>query len=1000
MKKFLSLVLALVMTMSLVTVSAGAKDFTDSSKINYAEAVDVMSAVKVIDGYADGSFNPSATLTRGAAAKIICNLILGPTTASALVADAAPYSDVPTNHTFAGYIAYCQKEGIISGYADGTFKPANTLTGYAFMKMLLGALGYKAENEGYTGPNWSIQVAKRAMNIGLKDGLKGDFNGVKAVTREEACLYAFNTLQATMVEYEKNSTVTVGNITIKDTSDAKEVVNNVRADNTIKDDGKMQFAEKYFTDLKLDEGSDDFGRPANTWKVKNTEVGTYTNTSDLVATYTEEVTAADIYSAVGKTVYDDLTAKKNASELTVYIDGEEQTVANVDDYIVKNDTKTVNGTDNGDLTEVYVDDDDNVTIVTVRTYVFQATNDYNSKKETVELTVAGDTSINLTDKTLSADDYDIADIKADDYILVNAAKVKNNTYEVKEIAKAEVVTASVDGYKVQKNVTMNSTTYKYSSTTKDDGQKNNAFTVGQKATVVLDAYGYIIAVDEAIVSSDYVYVSEFAQPAGLSNGKVVAHAYFTDGTTDDITVKELLDSSNKADIMGTKDEDGKYTDNAGWYTFSKNSAGEYSLYQVEGKYLNSKTQNPLETTYNYSGDNKGVTENGKVSFLFNEKDIKKAPVYANNDTIMIVDDGDDVTAYTGVKNLPDITLTSAKSKATVVTLCKDNGYAYYVFIAIDGSASISGNSNETLTYFVKYDGKFKGADNDIYYTYKALDANGEETTVKADAPLKGFNGTKGHKDIYDVWYKLRTNSDEEITSAEAVSDNAGKGTKYIAGSAATELSTTAGALNLNGTYYTTADDAKITLVVLQTSSGLNKDKEASYEVTTGLTAKSLSDTLKDYKVKYNYAGKVTDTDGSLIEELFVTVTEAEYNGSKNDPTPSKTDYTFDSVSAELQADSTVKVSTSIQKFVKENWDTTSNCVVTFVVTNKTTGQSATFTSKAPVTNGCLNNVAIPSLTVTGAGNYTVDVTLSFNGTSANDKDVTYTVGGSANFSKF
>ena len=59
MKKFLSLVLALVMTMSLVTVSAGAKDFTDNSKINYKEAVDVMSAVKVIDGYTDGSFNPT-----------------------------------------------------------------------------------------------------------------------------------------------------------------------------------------------------------------------------------------------------------------------------------------------------------------------------------------------------------------------------------------------------------------------------------------------------------------------------------------------------------------------------------------------------------------------------------------------------------------------------------------------------------------------------------------------------------------------------------------------------------------------------------------------------------------------------------------------------------------------------------------------------------------------------------------------------------------------------
>ena len=239
MKKFLSLVLALVMTMSLVTVSAGAKDFTDSSKITYSEAVDVMSAVKVIDGYAEGDFRPTATLTRGAAAKIICNLILGPTTASALVADAAPYKDVPTNHTFAGYIAYCQKEGIISGYADGTFKPANSLTGYAFMKMLLGALGYDSAIEGYTGANWSINVAKRALNIGLDDDLVGDFNGVKAVNREEACLYALNTLTATMVEYEKNSTVTVGNITIKDQSSAKDMANTGKTDGNIDKDGKM-----------------------------------------------------------------------------------------------------------------------------------------------------------------------------------------------------------------------------------------------------------------------------------------------------------------------------------------------------------------------------------------------------------------------------------------------------------------------------------------------------------------------------------------------------------------------------------------------------------------------------------------------------------------------------------------------------------------------------------------------------------------------------------------
>ena len=109
MKKFLSLVLALAMAMSLVTISAGAKDFTDDSKITYKEAVDVVSSLDIVDGYTDGSFNPTNTLTRGAAAKIICNLILGPTTADALSADTAPFKDVPVTNEFAGYIAYCSQ---------------------------------------------------------------------------------------------------------------------------------------------------------------------------------------------------------------------------------------------------------------------------------------------------------------------------------------------------------------------------------------------------------------------------------------------------------------------------------------------------------------------------------------------------------------------------------------------------------------------------------------------------------------------------------------------------------------------------------------------------------------------------------------------------------------------------------------------------------------------------------------------------------------------------
>ena len=56
MKKFLSLVLALTMMTSLVTINAGAKEFKDDKDITYDEAVAVISEIGVVDGREDGSF--------------------------------------------------------------------------------------------------------------------------------------------------------------------------------------------------------------------------------------------------------------------------------------------------------------------------------------------------------------------------------------------------------------------------------------------------------------------------------------------------------------------------------------------------------------------------------------------------------------------------------------------------------------------------------------------------------------------------------------------------------------------------------------------------------------------------------------------------------------------------------------------------------------------------------------------------------------------------------
>ena len=573
MKKFLSLVLALVMTMSLVTVSAGAKDFTDNDKITYDEAVAVMSAAKVIDGYAEGDFRPTATLTRGAAAKIICNMILGPTTASALVADAAPYKDVPANHTFAGYIAYCQKTGIISGYADGTFKPANTLTGYAFMKMLLGALGYKADVEGYTSPNWSINVAKQAINAGLNKGLKGDFNGVKAVNREEACLYAFNTLKATMVEYD--TTITIGGVTVAGAR--KDVTNNASIE-TIKNDDKMQFAERYFTKLtKKSNVTDDFGRPAVTWINNKTEVGTYVDYTTLVSSYTAKVKGGEVYNDIG-------SAAAKFDEVTYYVDGKVQPASVVTDLmsdVKKSNKDTFGASGKGVLTEVYVDtDEETIDVVIINTYIADVSADYNDKKEYLSVGVKN-YGANAPTKVYLDDVAGIEKYKEDDVILVQIADgVILNVIDPKTVEDAAISKFATDDYVVtggnqydfaEKINRYNNVLNEYNKEELED----------KTYDIYVDQYGYAIGIKLHSGTDKYLFLAGYDKAtSNLTLKTAEAQAIFMDGTMSKIEIdfnetNKKLDPDKKNSTVRLDDKGDanrntwfKYTEDDGVYTLT------------------------------------------------------------------------------------------------------------------------------------------------------------------------------------------------------------------------------------------------------------------------------------------------------------------------------------------------------------------------------------------------------------------------------------------------
>ena len=935
MKKLLALVLALVMSMSLVTISNAA--FKDADSIDNKEAVDVMNAVGVFVGDEKGNFNPKENLTRAQAAKIISYLLLGNKTAEGL-AGSGKFTDVAKTSWAAGFVDYCAAVGVVNGVGNGQFNPNGSLTTLQFAKMLLVALGYDAKIEGFVGSDWSINVSAKANQVGLLNGL--DVGANATLTREQAAKMCLNTLKAPLVEYDtKGTTVTVGgdaSVTVgaskaefkTSTNKKAQTISNAVINGTTA--YTVEFAEEYYSDLKLNANTtDDFGRPCVEWFWKADSIGVYSNSDDLVATYTKKVTAADVYTAVGKSVSDDVNSGK--AKLVSYIDGA-MTVVDKNDaknYVTKNDSTKVNGTGNGDYTEVYVDGDNNVTIVTIRTYLFQAASDYNSKKDTITLTAAGDTDIALDNIVVDGEDFDIKSFKSDDYILVTASTDgKSNKYTVQSVDAAEVVSGEVTGYKLDNSATIGGTEYNYSSTTKEGSGKvrSTTYTVGQNARVVLDKYGYVIAVDEAVVASNYVYVSEFAKPSGLSSGKVVASAYFTDGTTADITIKDRYGSSNKA-ALGLTGGVTVSASAAGWYTYSKNSANEYSLYAAEAKYTEAGNKSGVIKQDYTSGSGLDVMYNGKVAFL-----PQSSGVMANDNTIVIVDDGNDVTVYTGVKNIPDITLKAGANGGAAGSisgkfLANKSGYAGYVFVEVSGNATISGNEDSKLVYYVKYDGQFKTTDNKVYFTYKVLDENGKEEVVKFDAQSNGSG------DIYKVYNKTRVNGDDEITSVSEVTE----GGKYIAGTSASNaaLTYTDGALTLNqsGTNkgYTLADNAKITLVTLQSAKEINKDKAASYEVAVGLTGKALGDLLKDYALSYSYAGKVTDTNGSIIEELFVTVTAATFTKTPA-PVVSGT-YQLSADTISKAANSKIKVDGMVQEKVSGNWTNAAaaNVKVTYTV---------------------------------------------------------------------
>ena len=649
LKKVLALVLAVVMIMSVVTV-ASAKTYKDADAEafkNYADAIDALSSLKILDGFEDETFKADGTLTRAQAAKIVA-IVHNAATNGRIQSDIAdlysnaqnPFVDCNTSWALP-YINYCRITGLADGMTATTYAPKREVTGVQFLKLMLTTLNFNTAKEGYTGTGWDINVLNRANEIGLTAGLEKGWKAIAPIKRGEAAQVLYNALTAYLVEYGQK----VKNNYVNDTTLGKYynysfISNEQVAKSGYTLGGKMG--------ISITRATDDFRRPGYNWSY-GSWAAFYMDKP--VNSYTTAVTMCNILKndmkvseTSGKEIHLNGHRKgittgtteetTKASELTVKgdtvaytalnyfaVDGRKYAYNNegVRDVVLSHDQnkdcQKVTGSwwnaqfgGQGDLTQVFKTEDGWV-ITTIHTFLAEVTkvnktNKYNHiNGETSDLKVWVDMRDNepvyaekpfVAKNGIATTDYAVGT-----KVLVTLSLKKSETENladherdgvVASIAAADSKTGKLTGASdlaYAESVSVDGT--KYPTACRFVMGKNDAMkfaNYGKTFTFYFDSYGNVIGRDDNTTASTYVVMDKIYAYSDKGVFTIKADLYDLEGKKlEDVTVAQAGDF---ADFKPNTNEAAK----AGAY--------EVSIYAAMNK------TNLVDALYTYTVNDKGA----------------------------------------------------------------------------------------------------------------------------------------------------------------------------------------------------------------------------------------------------------------------------------------------------------------------------------------------------------------------------------------------------------
>ncbi|MCC8077923.1 MAG: S-layer homology domain-containing protein [Oscillospiraceae bacterium] len=759
LKKSLCLVLAVVMMFSLCVFGVSADtSFSDYSDIEYTKAVDLLTSLGVVTGYEDGSFDPDGTLTRAEGCAIITRLMKMDDDLSG----SAGFTDT-VGHWAEGYIGYCVTQDIVVGYGDGTFGPDDTLTGYAFMKMLLTACGYNAEEEGMTGTTWTIGTATLAKDQDLTDDISGvSYND--GVSRDVACQLAYNAaVKVNMRKWKSTSgstSVVAGDVSVV-IADSGEYYSKEDFMDDENDDWWHIITYTWNADTR--ETTDDFGRPATEYyNIDDVDIDiTVSESADVILTGRNNASPiASALSGYKFKLYDAETDKTNIYSINnstdrtgtiildfYYINGVEQDAESLSS---SSDTlaeviEALGTNQNGSVIEFFANDPDNDDVITdivvIEYTVGEVTKASTSGTVTSYTVKPAGGGASVSNMEYDSDDPDSATVKVSGSI----AKDDIVTYVVAEGGDEDVLyiyaTSSVEGYYSSYStgnnarVTVDGTSYPigrgvyYTDDVKISNENGDGYEAifgenDNDLTLYLDQYGNAVWSDGDTSTnssaSNYVFVIETEESTSWGESEYEVRYVTQEGTR--ATVYADDDSS---DVL----QDGEVNQ---WLKRSNNSdsSGYYDFDTVSSSYstiagtLNNNRLRSSQSTIISSGD---ITASD-----INDDDVTSAK--ADSNTVFILRTKTSTyKVYSGLSKLP--TYTNLGDEVLAYALIRNSsGYAVAVYVDLRDYSTTGDDDDDIIFLLTRSGTEGSGYDSSVgetYYTYDVV-LNGAKTTVYSE----------------------------------------------------------------------------------------------------------------------------------------------------------------------------------------------------------------------------------------------------------------------------